>query len=118
MLECLQRDCPSCGSAMPNKYDNYRTVRMLKEVVQLRLKVRRCPKNNNTLAVARAWKNGADSLPSRLTTLAQLPGLTQEIVELLNATIIAVEAAAVLARLVAIAASVETYQDCCSGCGG
>lgn len=29
---------------MWNKYDNHRTVRTLKEVVQLRLKVRRCPK--------------------------------------------------------------------------
>jgi len=44
VLECLHSDCSSCGSAMWNKYDNYRTVRTLKEVVQLRLKVRRCPK--------------------------------------------------------------------------
>ena len=28
---------------MWNKYDNYRTVITLKEVVQLRLKIRRCP---------------------------------------------------------------------------
>ena len=28
---------------MRNKYDNYRTVITLKEVVQLRLKIRRCP---------------------------------------------------------------------------
>jgi DNA topoisomerase VI subunit A len=41
------------------------------------------------------------ALPSRLTTIAQLSGLTEEIVELVNATIIVVEAAAVLARLVA-----------------
>ena len=42
VLECLQKTCPSCGGAMWNKYDNYRTVITLKEVVQLRLKVRRC----------------------------------------------------------------------------
>ena len=43
VLECLQQTCPSCGGAMWNKYDNYRTVITLKEVVQLRLKIRRCP---------------------------------------------------------------------------
>ena len=31
---------------MWNKYDNYRSVRTLNEVVQLRLKVRRCPKSD------------------------------------------------------------------------
>ena len=31
---------------MWNKYDNYRSVRTLNEVVQLRLKVRRCPQGN------------------------------------------------------------------------
>jgi len=45
VLECLHSHCPSCGSAMWNKYDNYRTVRTLKEVVTL--KVRRCPKQVN-----------------------------------------------------------------------
>ena len=43
VLECLQQTCPSCGGATWNKYDNYRTVITLKEVVQLRLKIRRCP---------------------------------------------------------------------------
>ena len=43
VLKCLHQSCPSCGGAMWNKYDNYRTVRTLKEVVQLRLKIRRCP---------------------------------------------------------------------------
>jgi hypothetical protein len=42
LLECSQTTCPSCGGKMWNKYDNYRTVRTLKEVVQLRLKPRRC----------------------------------------------------------------------------
>jgi hypothetical protein len=42
-LECLQQTCPSCGGALWNKYDNYRTVITLKQVVQLRLKIRRCP---------------------------------------------------------------------------
>jgi hypothetical protein len=43
VLECLQQTCPSCGGALWNKYDNYRTVITLKQVVQLRLKIRRCP---------------------------------------------------------------------------
>lgn len=42
VLECLHQTCPSCGGATWNKYDNYRTVITLKEVVQLRLKIRRC----------------------------------------------------------------------------
>ena len=46
VLDCHQRHCLSCGSAMWNKYDNYRSVRTLNEVVQLRLKVRRCPQSD------------------------------------------------------------------------
>ena len=42
LLECVHQSCPVCGGAMWNKYDNYRTVRTLREVVQLRLKIRRC----------------------------------------------------------------------------
>jgi len=42
VLECVQQTCPSCEGWMWNKYDNYRRVRTLKGVVQLRLKVRRC----------------------------------------------------------------------------
>ena len=43
VLECLHQTCTNCGGAMWNKYDNYRTIITLKEVVQLRLKIRRCP---------------------------------------------------------------------------
>lgn len=42
VLECVQQLCPSCGLLMWNKYDNYRRIRTLKGVIQLRLKVRRC----------------------------------------------------------------------------
>lgn len=42
VLECVQQTCPRCGGWMWNKYDNFRRVRTLKGVVQLRLKVRRC----------------------------------------------------------------------------
>jgi hypothetical protein len=43
VLECLHQTCPKCGGAMWNKYDNYRTLITLTEVVQPRLKIRRCP---------------------------------------------------------------------------
>ena len=43
VLECVHQDCASCGELMWNKYDNYRSVRTLKGVVRLRLKIRRCP---------------------------------------------------------------------------
>ncbi len=42
VLECVQQTCPVCGGWMWNKYDNFRRVRTLDGVVQLRLKVRRC----------------------------------------------------------------------------
>lgn len=42
VLECLQKNCPSCGQPIWNEYDNYRQVRTLKGVVRLRLKIRRC----------------------------------------------------------------------------
>ncbi len=42
VLDCAQQKCSSCGLLMWNKYDNYRRIRTLKEVVQLRLKVRQC----------------------------------------------------------------------------
>ncbi len=42
VLDCVQQLCPSCGLLMWNKYDNYRRIRTLNSVVQLRLKVRRC----------------------------------------------------------------------------
>ena len=41
-LECLQRECPECGSPMWVDYENYRSVSTLAEVVRLTLKVRRC----------------------------------------------------------------------------
>lgn len=43
VLDCVHLDCPECGHFMHNKYDNYRRVRTLTGVVQLRLRVRRCP---------------------------------------------------------------------------
>lgn len=42
ILECVQQVCPSCAQRMWNEYDNYRHVRTLQGVVQLRLKIRRC----------------------------------------------------------------------------
>lgn len=45
ILECVQRTCPECGKLMRNDYNNFRHVRTLEGVVQLRLKIRRC---NNT----------------------------------------------------------------------
>lgn len=42
VLECIQQTCLSCGGWMWNKYDNFRRVRTLNGVVQLRLKVGRC----------------------------------------------------------------------------
>ncbi len=42
VLECLQKNCPSCGKPIWNEYDNYRQVRTLEGVVGLRLKIRRC----------------------------------------------------------------------------
>ena len=43
LLECVCQECAICGSRLWNDYDNYRRVRTLTGVVQLRLKVRRCP---------------------------------------------------------------------------
>ncbi len=42
VLECVQQKCPCCGKMMWNRYDNYRHIRTLKGVVQLRLKIRCC----------------------------------------------------------------------------
>lgn len=42
ILECVQKNCPSCDKSMWNEYDNYRQVRTLSGVVRLRLKIRRC----------------------------------------------------------------------------
>jgi hypothetical protein len=42
VLECLQRDCPSCSKPMWNEYNNLRQVRTVTGVVQLCLKIRRC----------------------------------------------------------------------------
>ena len=44
VLECIERKCPSCKATLWYKYDNYRTVRTLDGVVSLRLKIRRCNK--------------------------------------------------------------------------
>lgn len=43
VLECITQDCPSCGSHMWVDYENTRAIITLSEVVQLRLRVRRCP---------------------------------------------------------------------------
>lgn len=42
-LECVRQECPGCGTQMWNDYNNYRRVRTLEGVVQLQLKIRRCP---------------------------------------------------------------------------
>lgn len=41
-LEPLICDCPACGQRMGADYDNHRTVATLKQVLALRLKIRRC----------------------------------------------------------------------------
>jgi len=43
VLECIATECPSCGSHMWVDYENTRVIITLSEVVQLRLRVRRCP---------------------------------------------------------------------------
>ena len=43
VLECIQPKCPNCSHLMWSDYDNDRTIRTLSGVVQLTLKVRRCP---------------------------------------------------------------------------
>ncbi|MEA5515550.1 hypothetical protein [Nodularia sp. UHCC 0506] len=40
--ECIQQGCQNCHQEMWHEYDNYRHVKTLKGVVQLRLKIRRC----------------------------------------------------------------------------
>lgn len=42
-LECVRRECVHCGRVMWQDYENRRRVRTLSGVVQLRLKIRRCP---------------------------------------------------------------------------
>ena len=43
VLDCLVEACPSCGSHMWVDYENTRVIVTLSEVVELRLRVRRCP---------------------------------------------------------------------------
>jgi len=43
VLDCITEACPSCGSHMWVDYENTRVIITLSEVVQLRLRVRRCP---------------------------------------------------------------------------
>ncbi len=43
VLECIIQNCPTCGSHMWVDYENTRVIITLSEVVQLRLRVRRCP---------------------------------------------------------------------------
>ena len=43
VLDCLVEACPSCGSHMWVDYENTRVIVTLTEVVELRLRVRRCP---------------------------------------------------------------------------
>jgi hypothetical protein len=42
-LECVRHECVHCGRVMWQDYENRRRVRTLNGVVQLRLKIRRCP---------------------------------------------------------------------------
>jgi len=46
MLECITQDCPSCGRHMWVDYENTRVIVTLSEVIELRLRVRRCPNKN------------------------------------------------------------------------
>jgi hypothetical protein len=43
VLECIHQNCPGCGQKMWSDYDNLRTIRTSSGVVQIKLKVRRCP---------------------------------------------------------------------------
>lgn len=43
VLDCIAEDCPSCGNHMWVDYENTRVIVTLTEVVELRLRVRRCP---------------------------------------------------------------------------
>jgi len=43
VLDCIIEACPSCGSHMWVDYENTRVVITMLEVVELRLRVRRCP---------------------------------------------------------------------------
>ena len=43
VLDCIIEACPSCGSHMWVDYENTRVIVTLSEVVELRLRVRRCP---------------------------------------------------------------------------
>lgn len=43
VLECIAEACPSCGSHMWVDYENTRVLITMGEVVELRLRVRRCP---------------------------------------------------------------------------
>jgi hypothetical protein len=42
VLDCIQKHCPECGKRMRNEYNNFRHIRTLQEVVQLKLKILRC----------------------------------------------------------------------------
>lgn len=43
LLKCVRRECLHCGRVMWQDYENRRIIRSLDEVVELRLKIRRCP---------------------------------------------------------------------------
>jgi len=42
VLDCIEQDCPHCGKPMWIDYENDRTITTMRDVVRLRLKVRRC----------------------------------------------------------------------------
>lgn len=42
-LKCVRRECLHCGRVMWQDYENRRIIRTLNGVVELRLKIRRCP---------------------------------------------------------------------------
>lgn len=46
VLDCIAEACPSCGKHMWVDYENTRVVITMPEVVELRLRVRRCPNKN------------------------------------------------------------------------
>ncbi len=67
ILECVRQQCPSCGKSMWNKYDNYRHIRTLQGVVQLRLKIRCCQNLscNRYRQVYRPEQEGKLALPQQ-----------------------------------------------------
>jgi hypothetical protein len=76
-LICLRRNCLQCGKVMWQDYENWRRVRTLKGVVQLQLKICRCP-NVECVGYRQAYRPEAEgqwALPQQEFGLIALVGL-------------------------------------------